>query len=400
MALPLLLCLAIPVLWTLYNAFCLAANYSKASKLGIPIIVGFVSPEAPVWIAFQLAFGRVLDLLRFDAFALTRHCRLGWEYRERYRTYEQLGDAFVHVTPARNWLYVGEPRAVASVLGRHREFAHPTWMVASLGVFGPNISTVPTEDWARHRKLTATPFNEQKMGLVWMETLRQADQMLKSWLSGREDGVYSTPDDTRTLALHVLAFAAFQKSYPFESISKTAFKDAGSLTYRDSIAMILENIFTILIFPEAAFSISFLPASWKQIGWAVRHFRGYMLRQIEDERRLINEGQPGSGTLVSNLVRASHGSSVNGKATQDEKSSGLKPLAESEILGNIFVIQFAGHDTTAISLSYTMLLLVANPKVQSWVREELRHHLRDEDTKHWNYQEVFPKMKRTLAVLV
>ena len=404
MALPLLLLLALPVLGALYNAYCLATNYIKASKLGVPVVIGFVTPENPLWIAFQLTFSRIIDLFPFSAFSLTRHCRLGWEYRERYRTHAQLGDAFVLATPGRNWLHIGDAAAVADILGRSREFTHPAWMTAALGAFGPNIATAPTEDWARHRKLTATPFNEQKMALVWAETLRQADQMRGAWMAGRASGVHSTPDDTRTLALHVLAYTAFQKSYPFESISKTTFEDAKSLTYRDSIAMILENIFTILILPEAAFSIPFLPNSWKQIGWAVRHFREYMLKQVEDERRLIKEGRPGSGTLVSNLVRASNDQTTDGKSTNDDRSPRLKPFGEAEILGNIFVFNFAGHDTTAISLNYTMLLLVANPNVQSWVREELRHYLKDSDMKSWNYEEVFPKLKpklkRSLAVLV
>ena len=69
---------------------------------------------------------------------------------------------------------------------------------AALNVFGPNVFTVRLAfwlfkltvltqrmkaegpDWQRQRKLTATPFNEQKSNLVRKEGLNQAGDMLQS----------------------------------------------------------------------------------------------------------------------------------------------------------------------------------------------------------------------------
>lgn len=63
-------------------------------------------------------------------------------------------------------------------------------------------------------------------------------------------------------------------------------------------------------------------------------------------KQLISERKAGSGTLVSNLVRAS-------EQPQDPSTSSVrqvqKPLSIDEIVGNIFVFNFAGHDTTSIS---------------------------------------------------
>lgn len=120
-----------------------------------------------------------------------------------------------------------------------------------------------------------------------------------------------------------------------------------------------------------------------------------MLNQIADEKQLMSEGKAGSGTLVSNLVRASEqpqnpGSSNVGKVQ--------KPLS---ILGNIFVFNFAGHDTTSISLAYALFLLVAHPEVQDWISEEINFYLGSEpDPTSWQYETTFPKLQRCLAVLV
>lgn len=139
---------------------------------------------------------------------------------------------------------------------------------------------------------------------MWFEAMRQADDMLQSWLSYGADGLNCTSDDARTLALHVLAYAAFQKSYPFESAVREHAIDQ-PLTYRDSLAIILKNALVIIVMPVKAFDIPFLPARWKQVGKAVAHFRTYMLSQLAEEKALIADGRPGSGTLISNLVRAS-----------------------------------------------------------------------------------------------
>lgn len=222
--------------------------------------------------------------------------------------------------------------------------------------------------------------------------------MLKSWSSQSRHGTNATPDDTRTLALHVLAYVAFQKSYPFGSISHHTIQGQDSLTYRDSISIILENALLIMVLPEKMFNLPFLPRRSQQVGWAINSFRNYMASQVEAEKKLIRNGMSGTGNLVSNLVRASNDSkSTSLDHSEDNK---FKPLTNAEILGNIFVFNFAGHDTTAISLSYSILLLVANPQVQDWIHEEIEYYVRDQDSKALAYSELFPKLKRSLAVLV
>lgn len=42
-----------------------------------------------------------------------------------------------------------------------------------LDVYGPCLSTAGTNDWARHRKILAATFNENRMSYVWGDLLRQ-----------------------------------------------------------------------------------------------------------------------------------------------------------------------------------------------------------------------------------
>lgn len=227
--------------------------------------------------------------------------------------------------------------------------------------------------------------------------------MIHSWLPHNVRGLTSTSEDARILALHVLAYARFQKSYPFQSVTRGSEAQRPS-TYRDSLAIILGNVLVIIVLPPVVFRILFLPFKWQQIGWAVSEFRLYMLDQLAEEKRLLLAGKPGSGTLISNLVRASEAQpeilDARGRAEPNGKTRDLKALSVDEILGSIFVFNFAGHDTTAISLAFSLLLLVAHSEAQDWIAEELNFYLRDGDSESWKYEEVFPKLKRCLAILV
>ncbi|KAF7920214.1 uncharacterized protein EAE97_011555 [Botrytis byssoidea] len=82
-----------------------------------------------------------------------------------------------------------------------------------------------------------------------------------------------------------------------------------------------------------------------------------------------------------------------------DKGTGGRGLTQDEVYGNIFVYNFAGHDTMAITMNWALYLLAANPGVQEWLREEIRTVVINDDTQS-KYQEYYPKLNRCLAVLL
>lgn len=225
--------------------------------------------------------------------------------------------------------------------------------------------------------------------------------MLGVWLSHGKSGVITTTNDTRTLSLHVLASAGFGKSYPFRDPTDP---HGTENTYRNSLSLILDNAILVMVASPAILSLPFMPKAWARIGRAIVDFKKYMVNILEEEKYLISQGRKGKENLMTSLIRASaesvrskHESEINESNAMRHGSVGL---TASEIFGNIFVFNFAGHDTTANTLSYCVLLLAAHPTYQDWIAEELQHVLEDEDPETWDYDEVFPKLKRCLAILV
>jgi cytochrome P450 len=260
-----------------------------------------------------------------------------------------------------------------------------------LEVYGPCISTANGPDWARHRKIVATPFNESIMSCTWDESVEQASQMLDAWVNGEAKEINSVSGDTRTLSLNVLAATGFRKSYPFRS----AQDQTGPANYRDSLQTILDNAILLMVAPRNLLSLPFVPQSWKRLGEAAKDFKNHMVTMLNDETKALNEGKPGTGSIMTTLVRAMDIQHEGTKIEGSDASS--KGLSVDEIFGNIFVINFAGHDTTANTLSFTMLLLSAYPEVQDWVAEEL-HSLPENIKGH--YSAIFPKLNRCRAIMV
>jgi cytochrome P450 len=365
--------------WSLY------CNYLIARKVGLPIIIVPISPENPIWMLLARYILPIIQHIPFGNGHFTRFCHIGWEFDEKAGAHIELGDAFMFATPGKNWIYLCDADAVHNIVRRERqgEFARPVELLAMLDVFGPNISTMNGCDWQRHRKCTAASFNEQSNLLVWTESLRQGQQLLQYWKDKvDDDGPSTMAKDTRTLTLDVLVHVAFGKSFDFYAAHDKR-TTSGPLSYRDALAFILENALLILALgPPALKRLAFIPRL-RNLSNAAEQFRQYMLDMF-DEQAQSGQGEKARGNLITSLVRAS----------KDDKL-----ITQDEVIGNIFVFSFAGHDTTAHSFSFTFMLLAAHPEVQEWMIEEIRHYVGTSNILETDYS-IFPKLIRTLAVLV
>ena len=274
------------------------------------------------------------------------------------------------------------------------------WAAAELlEVYGPCISTASWTDWPRHRKVLAAPFNENIMKFVWEESLCQAKAMLQSWTSCAKPGIASAAKDTRTLSLNVLAATGFRRSYEFQSSSNSETDKAR--TYRDALQTVLDNAIILMLIPPRLLRFPLLPKSWVRIGQAAADFKKYMTHMLNEETASLDQGMAGTGGLMTSFVRALDTHQKEEAAAKGNAVHSVpKGLTVEEIFGNIFVINFAGHDTTANTLAFSMLLLAAYPEVQDWVRDELLELIPANVDETWDYGSLFPKLKRSRAVLV
>ncbi|KAK4187023.1 putative cytochrome P450 [Podospora australis] len=377
------------------SSISLARNYMIARKIGVPIRVIPIDHTNPLWMTVDrkvLYYVRKLPGFLGDN-SFTRYNFRCWEMYDRLRQHQEMGDAFVIVTPARIWFYLSNPEALMDCFRRRTDFPRCVEMTEILNVFGKNLSTVEGQQWKTQRKIISTCFNEQNHKVVWKESLLLSRDMLSYW--SRQPSVMTSAQDLRTLSLHVLSAAGFGRHYQFEGHTERSNASAAA-SYNSSLQTILDNCVLIMVLGPSflAKARPWLPGTWKLAKLADKcaAFQRYMTEQYEEEKRkmLTQKGTGAAKTLISSLVSASQA---------EARTGGGIGLSESEVYGNMFMMNFAGHDTTAHTFTFAIYFLAANPQVQDWLSEEL-HAVLGDNQADWKYASSFPRLKRCLAVML
>ncbi|KAK8067583.1 hypothetical protein PG996_006695 [Apiospora saccharicola] len=359
-------------------------NYRLAKTIGAPIRIIPISPINPFWVLLDRRVLAFVRRLPFGDNSFTRYNWRGWEVEDRWRSHYEMGDIWVLVTPLKNWVYLNDPDAVMSVYRRGNEFTRPVFVSAVLDVFGPNISTAEGQRWKTQRRIATHCFNEANNKIVWSEAITLASDMLSYWTT--KTSIRSSNEDLRTLSLHVLSRAAFGKSFKFEGADERDPASSPSGNYKQSLNTILENCVLILGLGTKVLSFPYLPRKLRGVYQAWLSFHAYMTNMYEDGKRAAAEGKAtDDNNLMTLMVRAS----------QEDPES----LTESEIYGNMFAINFAGHDTTANTFTFALYFLAAHPEVQDWISEEIQSVLGDREPQDWDYRIDFPRLKRCLSVM-
>lgn len=243
------------------------------------------------------------------------------------------------------------------------------------------------KQWQTQRKIITSCFNERNYEIVWSESLSLAYDMLQYW--AKKQSITSSADDLRTLSLHVLTGAGFGKHFKFEGHDERG--TTASANYKNSLQMILENCILIMALGPKALALArpWLPKTWKLgvLAATCAEFQEYMTEMYEEEKAKPLKPDSGSvRTLMSSLVSASQAEAKTGTG-----------LTESEIYGNMFMLNFAGHDTTAHTFTFAIHFLAAHPDAQTWVSEEI--HSVHSPQHEWNYTTDFPRLVRCLAIM-
>jgi cytochrome P450 len=231
--------------------------------------------------------------------------------------------------------------------------------------------------------------NESIMRHVWDESVSQAQQMVAAWT--KRDAVIRVAKDTRTLSLNVLAAIGFQKSFNFESgASKKPAHADENFSYRDALQMVLDNALLVLVVGRKHLLYSWLPVWVRRVGKAANDFQKHMENMLEDEMASLNRGEKGTGTIMTSFVRA----------LDQHQQDSTKGISNEEIFGNTFIINFAGHDTTANAFSFAILHLGASSDVQEWMAEEVKQARAGSTDGSWDYAALYSKLPRCRAVMV
>ncbi|KAF7864008.1 hypothetical protein EAF04_006973 [Stromatinia cepivora] len=322
----------------------------------------------------------------------------GWHYAQELR--ELHGEAYFIISPGKIYLHVGHAEAINQISTRPNHFLKPVEIYGIVDVFGKNILTTEKDEWKRHKKVIAPAFSEKSNVLVWKETIKQTNGMLRFWsrTKGSDDenlNVKNTAPDVAVLTLHVISGAAYGISQIWEGDDEDQLGDnvvhgfntaklEGNhrLMFKNALGTFVNGIIWAALAPMWVYKMSPLKVhkKWYQ---SFVECGNYFNELFDHNLRSIERGETtetGKMAIIGSLV----------KATQLDPSDPSKTmLTKKEAIADSFIFTFAGHETTANTIHFIFLFLAISHAAQEKLQSTLDAIFSNRSSDSWNYESDF-----------
>jgi cytochrome P450 len=393
----------------IYTAVCFRRNLNKARRSGLKYVVAPVFFLNTLWLTSHRlllpAFGR----LPRQWVAWLDFCVPDFGFINRNEIFKRLGhDTFLIVTPGGNIMYTCDPGMVSQITTRRNDFPKPTSIYTLLDIYGRNVVTSEGDHWRLHRKAISPSFTEKNNHLVWRETIDQASAMLASWLGTDKKGsnvVDRVADDTMRLSLHVISRAGFGRKLKWPeadaAIKTDDYKDPSkiqneedavteghSMSYTYAIHCLLDNIIVQFLMPR--WMLRHLPIkTLNKANEAYLEWGSYMQEAIDWKRNEVEEGKPNENESMDIM-----GQLVKG---QLQTKDAANRLPDKELLGNMFVLILAGHETVANNIHFSIVYLALYPESQRRLQRDLDEIFQGRSPEKWDYDRDLPQLFGSMA---
>lgn len=207
---------------------------------------------------------------------------------------------------------------------------------------GRGLVTSEGDFWRRQRRLAQPAFHHQRISSYARAMVEYAERMLEHWSDGR---TLDAHDEMMVLTQTVVAQTLFSADVSGESreIGEALSNIVQPFAAQATLKWILDNRLPT-------------PAHLR-FNRDVRRIDRFVYRLIE-ERRAAKED---TGDLLSMLL-----------AAQDEDGSGM---TDKQLRDELMTIFLAGHETTALALTWAFYLLALNPEAEAKLAQELEEVL-------------------------
>jgi cytochrome P450 len=256
------------------------------------------------------------------------------------RCTREYGDTVYLRLPGRDVFVLNRPADIETVLLTQRTnfIKHTFFWRHVTAIFGNGLLTSEGEFWLRQRRLAAPAFHPDRIAAYGDVMTAYTERQARTWTDG----------EVRDLHADMMRVT-------MEIVSKTLF-DVEVEKDVDEIG----RSFDIVIREIAKrFRRPIKIADWIPLPGNLRYRRGVALldrlvARVLAERR----ARPGDrGDLLSMLM-----------AARDDDG---KPMSDRQLRDELITLFLAGHETTAIALSWTLFLLARNPSAEERLANEI-----------------------------
>ena len=158
------------------------------------------------------------------------------------------------------------------------------------------------------------------------------------------------------LTLSIISEAGFGKQFGLARLEEMGEEGEGEMSFEEAMHVVSEKLVIKLLAPNLAYNLP-IP-SLKRVGKAFEKFENTLKEVMESSNSSKKD-------LISLLIRAN-------EKEGEKNSTSKRKLSPTEIYGDIFMFLFAGHETTAGVLGWTLRYLATNPIAQEKAYQEVK----------------------------
>jgi cytochrome P450 len=250
------------------------------------------------------------------------------------------GDMFYYRAGWIHVYFLNHPDLIESVLiSQSQNFAKDKVIQNSRWFLGQGLLTSEGSEWRRQRRLCQPAFHRERLSSYGQTMGAYTEEMLTTWSEGESRDIHQ---EMMRLTMRIVAKVLFSVE-----VSEDAQKVATSLNllmrHTSGLRMIMPPPLRHLPLPALV-----------RVKRAVRELDEVVNRIIRERRTSGAD----TGDLLSMLM-----------AARDEDGS---VMTDRQLRDEIMTFLLAGHETTAVSLSWTWYLLSQHPEAARKLHQELR----------------------------
>jgi cytochrome P450 len=254
----------------------------------------------------------------------------------------EFGDIFYYRAIWLHVYFLNHPDLIEAVLvGNARNVQKDRVVRNSRWFLGEGLLTSEGDPWLRQRRLVQPAFHRARIASYAKIMVDLSEEMLAGWRAGEVRDIHA---EMMQLTLGIVVRCLF----PVEAGEIDKIPSAMNVLMRNASGL-------RMLFPPAA---RYLPTpTMVQVRRAVRELDETVYRIISERRASSGD----AGDLLSMLTGA-----------RDEDGSAL---SERQLRDEVLTFLLAGHETTALALSWTWHLLAAHREIEVELERELRQVL-------------------------
>jgi len=242
---------------------------------------------------------------------------------------------------------VNEPAAIKHVLldnaANYRK-TEITRRILEPGL-GRGLITSEGETWRRHRRIMSPAFDHRSIASYTSIMVEAAQEMLKGWSTDRPGAAVDVATEMMAVTLNIISRTMFSS----DSDRIVSVMERGAGRYQ---AQMRPNIMDFIGLPAWLAGLGRISVAGRTLGEFDREIdRLIKLRSANPEN--------GPKDLLSRLI-----------AARDEQTGG--GMSAQEVRDHVITIFMAGHETTAMAMTWTWYLLSQHPAVEAKLYAELK----------------------------